>query len=132
MLKLGAETGNVVNHLYSRMVIGQPDPVIGMGATLLHWSDRTPATITNVFTVGKSVIIETREDNYQRIDSNGMSEEQDYEFTPNENGSIRFFRRDADGSWSAVKRNTTTGRWNKHGGAGVLIGVRERYYDYSF
>lgn len=32
-MKLGTQTGSVINHLYSRGVIGQPTPEVGMGAT---------------------------------------------------------------------------------------------------
>ena len=34
-MKLGSQTGSVINHLYSRAVIGQPKPKVGMGCTLL-------------------------------------------------------------------------------------------------
>ncbi len=46
-MKLGTQTGSVINHLHSRAVIGQPEPVVGMGATMLLWSDRRACTITN-------------------------------------------------------------------------------------
>jgi hypothetical protein len=35
-MRIGTQTNSLVNHLYSRAVNGQPEPVIGMGATLLH------------------------------------------------------------------------------------------------
>lgn len=60
-MKLGSETNSVVNHIYSRAVIGQPEPQVGMGGTVLHWTDRDPVTIFRVFKVGKSVLIETRD-----------------------------------------------------------------------
>lgn len=73
MLVVNKETGSLVNHLYSRMTKGQPQPEVGMGATLLHWSDRSPATIIKVFTIGKLLAIEVQDDKYKRIDKNGMS-----------------------------------------------------------
>lgn len=47
-MKLGSQTGSVTNHIISRAVIGQPEPVVGMGCTLLGWTDRHAATITFV------------------------------------------------------------------------------------
>jgi len=46
MLKLGTETGSLINHVMSRMTAG-PDPVAGDPATVLHWSDRDPATVVH-------------------------------------------------------------------------------------
>jgi hypothetical protein len=47
-MKLGTETSNLVNHLLSRAVRVAPTPQVGMGATLLYWSDRSPATIMTI------------------------------------------------------------------------------------
>ncbi len=132
-MKLGTQTGSVVNHLYSRMVIGQPEVVIGMGVTICGWTDRYPATIVEVFTKGKSTYIKVQEDFAKRIDKNGMSESQDYEYSANLEGSISTFKREVDGRWSQTYVNPTTGRYKKYdGGKGLRIGEREKYYDYSF
>lgn len=131
-MRLGSETNSVVNHIYSRAVIGQPEPQVGMGGTVLHWTDRDPVTIFRVFKVGKSVLIETRDDDYRRTDANGMSEEQDYEYITNVNGARRYFRLESSGRWVNVRKNEDTGRWGKTGGCGFRIGERNKYYDYSF
>lgn len=39
-MKLGTQTGSTTNYLMSG-VKGQPAPEIGMGVTLLHWTDRS-------------------------------------------------------------------------------------------
>lgn len=131
MLKLGSETGSLVNHIHSRAVIGQPEPKVGMGVTFLHWTDRSAGTIFRVFTVGKTTYIETRDDDYKRIDKNGMSEEQDYEFKTRVNGCKRYFRIGRKGFWESVKQNEA-GRWVKSGSRGLRIGDRDHYHDFSF
>lgn len=132
MLKIGTQTGSLINHLHSRAVIGQPDVVVGMGATILHWSDRSPATIFRVFKIGKLTYIETRDDRYTRIDANGMSESQEYEYKTDINGARRYFRKTESGMWEGVRKNEETGRWIKTKSSGVRVGERERYYDFSF
>lgn len=125
MLKAGTETGSLMNHLFSREV--GVEPAIGMGATLLHWTDRDPATV--VAWDGK--LLTVQEDSYKRVDKNGMSESQEYEYTPNPQGSLSHFKRDKNGGWFQVIKNPETGRFNKRGG-GLRLGERERYYDFSF
>jgi hypothetical protein len=131
-MRLGSETNSVVNHLFSRSVKGQPSPVAGMGVTFLHWTDRAPGTIFKVFVVGSRTVIECRADDYKRIDKNGLSEDQDYEFTTKVNGGKSYFRRENDGKWQSVKWNPEIKRWVKGGGAGLRIGHRGAYHDFSF
>lgn len=132
MLNTGTQTNSLVNHLYSRSVIGQPAPTVGMGATILGWTDRSPATVVAVFNVGKSEFITVQYDAYKRVDGNGMSECQDYEYSPDLNGVTLTFRKSRNGSWDQVRKSEETGRWAKTGGPGLRIGRRERYYDFSF
>lgn len=61
-------------------------PVIGMGATINHYTDRSPATIIDITPSGK--IIYLREDKATRIDKNGMSESQEYLYEPDPEGKI--------------------------------------------
>lgn len=131
-MKLGSQTGSFVNHIRSRQVIGQPEPVVGMGATILLWTDRHAATITEVFLLGKYKYVKLRQDDSKRIDKNGMSEDQDYEFTPNPKGSESCFRLEEDGAWAEVRYNADTKRYNKSRGHGLRIGERDEYHDFSF
>jgi len=131
-MKLGIETNSLMNNLYSRAVIGQPEPVVGMGVTFLGWTDRYPGTIYDVFQVGKSTYIVVAEDDAKRIDENGMSECQEYEFTPAPDAYKSVYRRNLKtDKWEAVRKNEN-GRWAKVGGNGLMIGRREKYYDFSF
>jgi hypothetical protein len=131
-MKLGTQTASLVNHLQSRAVIGQPEPAVGMGVTFLHWTDRSAGTIFRVFSVGKSVCIETRDDECRRTDGNGLSESQSWEFKTNVRGSKRYFRRENDGRWSEIRFDSETKRWKKTGGCGLHIGARDAYNDPSF
>ena len=95
------------------------EPVVGMGATLLHHSDRTACTIIEVSTSGKKIVLQ--EDVATRTDSNGMSECQNYAYQPDTNGTIHIATKRKDG-WYRVSKSTTR----------IALGVREAYYDYSF
>jgi hypothetical protein len=71
-----------------------------------------------------------QEDNAKRIDKNGISESQSYEYTPNPNGPIRFFRM-KNNMWESVYIDADTNRFKK-GVGGIVLGHREEYYDFSF
>lgn len=127
-MKLGTQTASLNNHLMSRAVIGQPKPVVGMGATILCWTDRHGATITKVD--GRYITVQ--EDAATRTDSNGMSESQDWAFRPNTNGREHVFFLTTSQRWQAVAKNESTGRYRKVEGSGLRIGERSEYYDFSF
>ena len=130
-MRLGTQTGSLTNHLYSRMTINQPNPEVGMGATILRWTDRHAATITAILNSSATIII-VREDYARRTDKNGMSESQEYEFTRNTEGRRYTFRQAASGSWEEINLNSKTQRWNKVDGPGLRIGERNHYHDFSF
>jgi hypothetical protein len=115
------------------MVKGQPDPVVGMGATLLSWTDRHAATIVEV---GKDKqgrwIVTVQDDNAKRTDNNGFSEVQVYEYTRNPNGSKSMFRYEDGKGWRSVCRNAKGRVVLTESGNGLRIGDREKYHDYSF
>jgi hypothetical protein len=81
--------------------------------------------------VGKSTFIEVREDHCKRIDKNGLSEDQQYEYKVDIKGYRQIFKRQ-DNGWVGVRKNETTGRWVKSEGCGILIGQRRAYHDFSF
>lgn len=94
---------------------------IGVGVTMLSWSDRTPGTIIAFDKEGKWIDIQ--EDAAKRIDKNYMSDTQTYEYIPNPKGCITRYKRARNGKFTDDGKNS---------GAGLIIGVREKYYDYSF
>lgn len=108
--------GNLINRLEEHVT--SPTPVVGMGATVMFYSDRTAATVTKVSTSGKTCWL--TEDNAERVDTNGMSEAQSYRFTPNPDGRV----------WRASLRKN--GTWKTSNNDGVALGRRDAYHDYSF
>ena len=117
----GEETGSLINHIMSGSQ--QPEPQVGMGATVLHWTDRTAGTIIEV---GEKHFV-VQADKAIRTDGNGMSDAQSYRYEPNENGIRYTFKR--------VTRGKAKGAWREGGsysGYAVLIGHRDHYHDYSF
>lgn len=122
------QTGSLVNHMYSRMTIGAPEPEVGMGVTMLGWTDRHAGTIVEVN--NKKRYIAVTEDHAKRIDNNGISESQEYEYTPDFNGYRIYYRKDRKGEWRMCFYNE-----NKRlvfGRGGLIVGHREKYHDYSF
>lgn len=131
-MKLGTQTGSVINHLHSRAVIGQPEPVVGMGATVLLWSDRHAATITNVQQVRGKLIVTVQNDRATLVAGSSHDGSAEYRYSRNPGGSENHFRREDDGRWQRVVINRQTGRWGKVSGSGLRIGEREEYLDPSF
>lgn len=111
--------GNIMNRIAE--TIPPSTPTVGMGATILMWSDRYPATIVAV----KDKQITLQEDTATRTDKNGMSESQQYEFKPNPDGRI----------FNATLRKNGTyvlEGGSMRSGTIIRIGRRDRYYDFSF
>lgn len=123
--------GSIQNRLYESMTIGAPEPKAGMGATITGYTDRHAATV--ICWDANKEIITVQEDTAKRIDNNGMSESQKYEFSPNPDGTKWYFRRNKKtGRWNRIVFNEKTSRWNKHEYGGLTVGMRSEYYDFSF
>lgn len=99
-----------------------PKPEVGMGATECFYSDRHPY---EVIAVKDDRHITVRALDSKRIDSNGMSESQTYEYFSNENNPpVNLFL-------------TKQGKWRAKIGRSLgvncfYIGHAEKYYDYSY
>jgi len=98
-------------------------PEVGMGVTRLSYTDRSPYTIITVISE-KEIIIQ--EDDARRIDQNGMSESQQYEFTPNPEGYTLTLTLRRSGRWIEKGCSDTKGA------TAYLVGQRMKYHDYSF
>ncbi len=107
------ETGSLFNALMSGTE--QPEPVVGMGATITRWTDRSAGTIIKV----TKATITVREDIATRVDTNGMSEVQEYLYATDPEGRTYTFRK--------TKRG-----WRCPEGHGLGIGYRKAYHDHSF
>jgi hypothetical protein len=116
MMKAGTETGSLINHIYSQG--NGPTPEVGMGCTILRWTDRSAGTVVWVSKTGKT--IKVQDDKAIRADTNGMSEAQEYTYERDETAPIRVFRL------------TKKGWRGQGGGPGLSLGFRRAYHDYSF
>ncbi len=96
---------------------------VGMGATRLGYSDRHPYTVIEVNPNGKECVIQ--EDKATRTDSNGMSDSQSYAYEPNPNAAKETIRLYKDGHWHIYMKGAGKGDV-------VMLGRRQKYYDYSF
>lgn len=132
IMKPGTETGSAVNHIYSRMTKGAPEPKIAMPATVLMWSDRHAATLTAIEPYRGTIVVEVQTDLATVVSGSSWDGSAEYVYQRNPNGTRYSFRRESDGSWTQVRRNPSTGRWNKVSGAGLILGMREEYRDPSF
>jgi hypothetical protein len=113
-MKLGTETGSMINHLMSTSK--QPIPQVGMGVTMTSWTDRYAGTIIKV--TPKTITVQY--DRAKIVSGSTLSEDQTYEYTPDPDGSILVFR---------LRKN---GQWRNLGGMGLLIGHRNSYRDPTF
>lgn len=114
--------GSLQNRMQENHVAATPE--VGMGATILAYTDRYAGTVVRVYPNGAFVV---QEDHAKRTDSNGMSESQTYEYSPNPNGAEHLFKR--------VSRGRAKGQYRENGrmqGNGVMLGVRRKYNDFSF
>jgi hypothetical protein len=94
-------------------------PEVGMGCTIFGWTDRNAATVIEVSRTGHKITVQY--DTQTRTDTNGMSDAQAYEFTPNPQGRTETFTRRQNGDYRVVGGTTR-----------CLVGVRDAYYDFGF
>jgi len=100
----------------------QQKPEVGIGVTGSIGSDRYPYTVVEIVNARTIVI---QQDSFKRTDKNGMSEQQEYEYSRNPDAErITLTLRSGD-------------RWKKkgdplHQGYCFFIGDRRAYQDPSF
>lgn len=88
---------------------------VGDGGTVNLYSDRHAATVIKL----TPKEIHLQQDNAKRIDNRGMSDWQEYEYTPNPNGHIYIFK--------LLKRG-----WTCKEARGLGLTFRKEYHDFSF
>lgn len=128
-------TANLISNIHLAGSEGVT-PVVGMGATICHYTDRNAATVVAVrFKRDGSVKeIDVRQDKAIRTDSNGMSDAQSYRYEPNEDAPVNTWRVDSQGrfrrlatDWEGKVRMES---WR--GGSRLALGIRDEFYDYTF
>lgn len=112
--------GSVQNRIEEQMRTIKPE--VGMGATMMGYTDRTPYEIIEV---KDERHITVRALNYKRIDTNGMSESQEYEYTSDENNATSRLFLTKQGQWRERYNDRSLGRT-------FVIGYAEKYHDFSF
>lgn len=122
-MKLGSETGSVMNHLMSRD--GNRLPVVGEGATELMWTDRHAYFVNSVSEDQKRCVIEKAKP--IRTDDNGMSEAQSYRF---ERTGYETELRFKWGKWRYRGKDAWNN--NKWYPINIQFGYMDEYYDFSF
>jgi hypothetical protein len=122
---------NMINQILSRQVIGQPNPKIGMGATILMYSDRHAGTIIDIY-CGKEITIQV--DKATVISGSTYDGSAQYSYTKDSNGELFKFKKDKKGIWRELYVNDKGNVcMTKQGeGHGLKIGVRMEYYDPTF
>ena len=135
--------GSITNRIAESYCYSEDqEPYVGMGATYNSWSDRSPLTVIEIIKEKNYEIIVCQEDFAKRTDSNGMSESQNYEYSPNPDGCLYYVRSKEVISkegvpakiYENVRKNEKTGRWNviKWHRTPISFGRRNKYHDFSF
>jgi hypothetical protein len=117
-------------------------PTVGMGATEYLWSDRRAHSVCEYFPNWNNKgfeIVGLKRDIATRLDTNGMSDDQEYAFTTNTDARVSYLRSTFYNHpklgkvkiYEPVHFNEKSKRWNK-GGDNLVIGNRSEYHDYSF
>ena len=135
---------SLTNDTMQRATKGQPEPTIGMGATLLSYSDRHAATITAVNSLSYNrwdCLIRVQQDVARMVSGSGHDGSAVYEFTRNPEAKVLMFaRRVGTGRWDSVRlaeykhrSGATSSRFvSADVGRGLAIGFRSEYYDPHF
>lgn len=113
-------SGSLVSSIYRQST--QPEPVEGVGCTILLWNDRHAATIVRV-SADKGKVWVTR-DKAIPVGNVAYTESQRYSYERDAEAGEECF---------SLRKN---GRWVRKGegllsGTSLLIGARKEYYDWT-
>ena len=111
--------GNLTNRIAE--TVRPAVPQVGMGATILFYSDRAACTIIDV--KGKRIAIQR--DKATRADKNGQSESQEYSYEAQRGNEIKFATLRKNGVYVLKGESLRSGTI-------VRVGVRDEYYDFGF
>ena len=91
-------------------------PAVGMGATIIYYTDRVAGTIVKV----TKCQVHVQTDKAIRIDKNGMSDAQEWRHERDPDGEIKVFHK------------SKRGYVNTRKGIRLGIGYRNTFHDFSF
>ena len=125
---------SVQNDLFARATNGQPTPTVGMGATLLRWSDRHAATIIAVkLTKTGCWRITVQHDKAAVVSGSAHDGSAEYEYSADPTGMTEDFEFDpAKKRWFQLGPDAAGRLRRVKDGSGITIGRRESYRDPSF
>lgn len=132
-MKLGTQTGSLINHFISNTSVEEIIPG-ETGATILGWTDRHPATVMDVFEAGKFTYLHVVRDDFEVVNGSIHDGSAEYKYTPRPDDAGDHYRFKTDGSsgFEKVFWNKETNRWNVISKGGLSVGRREKYYDPHF
>jgi hypothetical protein len=113
-------------HRYNHSMTATDTPKVGDGATIMGWTDMTPATVIHVSPSGKTVRLQ--------IDKSQLSADWKPQILPGgfSGHCIYTYERDPAGAIMSV-RLRKGGRWMVTNSSNrVKFGVRHKFYDYNF
>lgn len=113
-MSAGSLVNNVLENTNNNVV-----PEVGMGITVCMFSDRYAGTITKV-SPSKKTFSFTR-DKVVRVDKNGMSDCQVYNYESDPNGYEMKARIRKNGKYKT-----------EHTDCSIILNYRDSYHDYSF
>ena len=100
------------------------DPQVGDGATIVMWSDRHAATVTEVRkTKSGKLVVTGQRDKATRVDGRGMTDAQEYTYERDLTGGKYTFTERKDGVLREKGSNS---------GSTLSLGKRMEYYDFCF
>ena len=122
-MKPTKETGSFINMMMSN---NSTVPEVGKGATVLSWTDRHAYEVIEVSDDKKRVVVQQY--NAKRIDGNGMSDSQEYEYKElNPKKEVIVWRW---GAWRWERDKLLMKRiYSK---INIVWGEKREYYDYTF
>lgn len=136
-MNLSKPTNSLQSNIMHCAVNGAPEPVVGMGVTILYWTDRHVGTIVKVVSKGSPLVVDEihfTEDTTVADKSKGdlPMGHQDWVHTPNPNGPVMVGKRGRDGKWY-IARKTATGRLSVTKDCTPLaVGFKNYNHDWSF
>lgn len=105
-------------------------PVVGMGATITHWSDRDPVTVVAVREFksgarkGQPREIDVQHDTWKVVSGSAGDGSAKYEYERDTNGAIATYIVNLKGKWVLKGQGGA--------GSGLILGSRDKYFDPSF
>lgn len=125
-MKLGIDTTSYRNYRLSQADPLDPEPVVGMGVTILGRASRRPGTIVELRTDADKLIVIVQEDRVvSGLDAFAQHDGQMFDRDPA--GAKHRFLRTKAGMWQCVRYQSREKRWSPSGAASMKLDMREYF-----